>query len=781
MVYLPHSSRTPVDPDAYVGRVPKSLRSMNERPDVRRDGKVVLVGNPVVFHVEDLDSSRTAQSNRTRSHNKKSEIVYIDDEIREQAESSSQMPRTPRFEANEFEFETNVPPKKRNGGPLLATRNVAHANGSGAWPSWFGAQEGQKQTTAFSLAASKPQPVAGWNWFRGTEAQHATTHASNKNCGLNNFKQRTFDDRDDSLLYSPASTPSSTGGWSLFGFGSATTTRNEHNDDESTVDGGGSLRFVGDLANLSSVNGEDVTIAADSMRSTDFQCRGAGASVGNSDRVDKKLREIVETKQNADPSTRKKSGGGEMSTYNRRQLLVKELRSAIAMFGRYDVRCADISAALGDLLNETEEFEQAVKLHKDALLIYSVNYGDDHLTTTTAKLRLATVLACAGEHDEAISTYYQVTAMRRALYGDRDPSVADGLVLMARCLKKNGECQSAIKELKRALKIFREALGDSNEKVSQTVDDIASLYVTLGDYEKSAAILEEVVKLKATTLGMRSPAVAETFASLAMTYECLEEYVQAMKALKKAYKIYTEIGGYSSVEATATLMRIALLYQVTGDYNRASIAFLGVLRGQKIHLGDDHLEVGETYCNLGHALRETGQLEKALKCMKEALPIYVGKGVEMHDVEKIAEIMHEMALIYEEKKHYSEASRIFKQELSVRRKIGQPEFPFIARTLNHLGVTEFEMRNNSRALKYLVEALTIFQEKNEHGMDCAEVLYNTGLVFSAVRNKDRALEAFTEAERLFQDSGCVDSHPFLVNVQKEISKIRLVTNNRRPK
>jgi hypothetical protein len=34
--------------------------------------------------------------------------------------------------------------------------------------------------------------------------------------------------------------------------------------------------------------------------------------------------------------------------------------------------------------------------------------------------------------------------------------------------------------------------------------------------------------------------------------------------------------------------------------------------------------------------------------------------------------------------------------------------------------------------------LTIYQQQGEHGVDCAEVLFNTGLVFAAVQNFERA-------------------------------------------
>jgi tetratricopeptide (TPR) repeat protein len=455
----------------------------------------------------------------------------------------------------------------------------------------------------------------------------------------------------------------------------------------------------------------------------------------------------------------------------RRRLLIKELRSNIATFGRYDVRCANISAALGDLLDEAKDYDHALKLHKDAVTIYSCKLGDDHTTTMDARVRLGAVLENAGEIEEAINNYYQVTVMRRALRGDQDPSVGDGLVCMANALRKKGDYDQAIKELKRALKVFRESLGDSHTKVAATVDEIASLYVTIGNFDKSAAILEEVVKLKAATMGVKSKAVAATLGQLATAYECSEKFTEAMKALKKSYKIYTEIGGYSNEDATATLNRMAQLYEATKDHNRAAVAYLGVLRGRKIQRGADHLSVGETYFRLGRALRETKQFDKALKCHKEALPIFVGQGVEMNDVKMVAEIMHEMALISQDRGHFEDATRIFKQELSVRRKIGQSEFPFATRTLKHLGINEYNLKNYSRALKHLVEALTIYKEHGDQGVECGEILFHTGLVFRKVGNDDRAKEAFVEAVRIFNDHSVDQNDSLLREANENIKSI----------
>ena len=156
--------------------------------------------------------------------------------------------------------------------------------------------------------------------------------------------------------------------------------------------------------------------------------------------------------------------------------------------------------------------------------------------------------------------------------------------------------------------------------------------------------------------------------------------------------------------------------------------------------------------------------------MKQALNIYVGEGKDMHDVEMIAEVMHELAIIHKANHNMGDAIKTFKQEIAVRRKLGQPEYPFIAQTLNHLGVTEFEVKNYNRALNYFMEALTIYEKRGGSlGTDFAEVLYNTGLVFESLRNRQRARDAFVEAARIFRANGYADSHP---HYAKAVGKLR---------
>ncbi|CAB9529984.1 Inherit from COG: repeat-containing protein [Seminavis robusta] len=548
-----------------------------------------------------------------------------------------------------------------------------------------------------------------------------------------------------------------------------------NDDEENSVLG---PKGFGDLASLPSL--EDSIIHKVGEQDTDNESLSSRVSrvslatdcLGNA--VESKIKNLEMEQQMGAVPAKDQSGSPEadpLASDPEVQRLELELREAFKSFGKNHVRCSHVSLALAEKYTEKKAFKKALELHRNIVAVLSTKLGDNHQDTLDAKIRLGKSLEDAEEYDEGIAAFYEVMAMRRALEGDKDPSTSDALILIANCLRKKGQYMQAIRELKRALKVYRESLGDSHPCVASTVDEIASLYVTLGDFEKSAAILEEVVKLKAATLGMQNRQVASSLVELATSYECSEDFDRAVKALKKAYKIYTDFGGFSCEEATSTLHRIALIYQASGDIHKAAIAYLGVLRGKKHLLGDDHLEVAETYYRLGVCLRETNQLDKALKCMKEALPILVGKGKNIHDVDMIAEVMHEMALLYKAKRQLTEAAKIFKQELTVRRKIGQPDYPCIAKTLNHLGVTEYEMKMHRRALKHLLEVLTIFQERQEQGIDFAEALYNIGLVFEAVRNKERAYEAFLEAARVFKANGYANDHPHMTKAVNKVKRL----------
>jgi len=455
----------------------------------------------------------------------------------------------------------------------------------------------------------------------------------------------------------------------------------------------------------------------------------------------------------------------------RRQNLCKELREAMETYGRYDLRCANIAAALGDLFCESEENEQALQVYEEAIAIYSAKLGDHHLTTLDCKTRIAKMQEKHEEYDKAIRLYYDVISMRKALSGSKHLGVAEALFLMSKALEKKGSVEQAIKEMKRSLKIYRETLNDTDPKVATCVDEIAKMYTKTGDVEKASAILEEVVKLRAATLGVNHEEVASSLLDLATALETTEEYEKALKALKKAFSIFSNLENEKSQNATEALERIAMCYQSMGQGDKAITTLVGVLRSRKEVLGDKDRQVAVTFMKMGTLLREEGHHQKALRCMKHSLSIYVAEGKDMKDVAKIAEVMHEMALIHQSKRALLDACKVLKQEVAIRQKMGKSELPQVVKTLNLLGITELNLKNNKSALKHFMEALAICEKRPGMQMLFGETLLNTGLALKESNHKQRANEAFLEAFKIFKKEGLSNQHKLVADTVKEMTRI----------
>jgi len=443
------------------------------------------------------------------------------------------------------------------------------------------------------------------------------------------------------------------------------------------------------------------------------------------------------------------------------EALIRKLRAAREEHGRYDLKCADLTAGLGDEFYKDGAYDRAHSLYKEAMSVYSTKLGDFHETTIACRVHLGDSLEKLGRYDAAIREYHAVLEMRKELKGEKDSSVGDVLVMISKTLRqKEGRLPQALKELKQALKLYRSSLGDSDPKVAETVDDIASLYMECGNYTKAAAILDEVVKLKVATSGMLNASVADTLLRLGIAQQSSGDLESALKSLKKAFSIYTSVRGEDSEEATTSLQNLARLYMEFGDYQKATNACMGVLNRQKRTIGNTDPRLADTYLNLGLCLRQTRDLNKASKCLKLALTLCIGaKGKETRDPGTIAQIMHELGVIHQLNGKTSDAIKVFVQELVVRRKMGNKELPQVARTLFYLGTAKYDLAAYIPALSYLAESLEIYKQlENDFGMDYAETLFSAALVFKTTKQDERARQAFLESLKLFYAHGLGNDH-----------------------
>jgi tetratricopeptide (TPR) repeat protein len=368
--------------------------------------------------------------------------------------------------------------------------------------------------------------------------------------------------------------------------------------------------------------------------------------------------------------------------------------------------------------------------------------------------------------------FYNVLEKRRNLHGDKGSSVADALVLISRALQhKEGRLSQALKELKRALKLYRASLGDKDPKVSATVDDIAALYMMNDNFVKAALILDEVVKLKTATNGLCNADVAGSLTLLGIAQQSSGDTSNALKSMKKAYTIYVSIEGDTGDQTILTLERIAGIYREGKDHNKAINGYMAVLKAKKMKVKDTNPSVADTYMDIGLCLRDKGDLEKATKCLKQSLTIYVQEKT-VSNIEKVAQVLHELGIVHQLRNQARGALKTFKQELAIRRKMGPEELPKVARTLFYLGTVKYDRNDYPAALSFLTEAVSIYETLDDGvGLDFAETLVSIGLVFKATRHADRACQAFLKSLKLFQSNGLGSDHELVKMAAAKLNEL----------
>lgn len=86
-------------------------------------------------------------------------------------------------------------------------------------------------------------------------------------------------------------------------------------------------------------------------------------------------------------------------------------------------------------------------------------FGDNHPSTISASLNLATVLRDLKDYQQSIDYYEKAIQGRKALEGEASPNYAIGLGMCAGAYRLNGDFDTAYKYLKEAYLILSNHYG----------------------------------------------------------------------------------------------------------------------------------------------------------------------------------------------------------------------------------------------------------------------------------------------------------------------------------
>ncbi len=145
---------------------------------------------------------------------------------------------------------------------------------------------------------------------------------------------------------------------------------------------------------------------------------------------------------------------------------------------------------------------------------FAKRYEEEHPHVALSLNNLASVLWQMGEYEEARRLHEQALAIVRRVYGKEHPHVAASLNNLALVLEDLGEYEEARRLFEQALAIVRRVYGKEHPHVALSLNNLAEVLAALGEYEEARRLFEQALAIVRKTLPAGHPYIRTVEANL---------------------------------------------------------------------------------------------------------------------------------------------------------------------------------------------------------------------------------------------------------------------------
>ncbi|HBK57675.1 MAG TPA: hypothetical protein DDZ76_15530 [Xanthomonadales bacterium] len=262
----------------------------------------------------------------------------------------------------------------------------------------------------------------------------------------------------------------------------------------------------------------------------------------------------------------------------------------------------------------------------------------------------------------------QVSAMLIRMFEVAGPTAERGSAFTARELLDRGRAELG-------------ALDRQPETQAELLETLGGLYERLGLFDDARAVFEQALDRQRELRGDRHPAVAEALHRLGRAAARSGDYPTAERLFRQALDLHRELLGDQRPEVAIGLNSLALVLHETGEYQAADPLYRRALEKSRRLFGEDHPQTVKTQANLALLLHDSGDHAAAVEMFRLALGGWQNlPGQE----EMVAEVLAGLALSLHAVGD-PEAEPVARRALELRQRLFEPDHPFLARSLGHLG------------------------------------------------------------------------------------------------
>ena len=351
------------------------------------------------------------------------------------------------------------------------------------------------------------------------------------------------------------------------------------------------------------------------------------------------------------------------------------------------------------------EYNQAIELHRKALLIRNQINGEDHANVATIYSNLALVYATLNEYNQAKDLNEKALLIRKKLFGEDHADVAITYNNLASVYYGLGEYNQAKELHEKALMICKKIFDEDHADVATSYNNLATVYDTLGEYNQAKELHEKALIIRKKIFHEDHAYVATSYNNLATVCDTLGEYNQAKELHEKALMIRKKIFDEDHAHVASSYNNLASVYHSLGEYYQAKELHEKALMIRKRIFDEDHADVATSYNNLATVYNSLGEYNQAKELHEKALMIR--KKIFDEDHAHVASSYNNLASVYYSLREYNQAKELHEKALIIYKKICDEDHADVASSYHKLAVVYHSLGEYNQAKELLKKALMI--------------------------------------------------------------------------
>ena len=292
-----------------------------------------------------------------------------------------------------------------------------------------------------------------------------------------------------------------------------------------------------------------------------------------------------------------------------------------ASFGEHHPAVAICLNNLGQLLQDTNRFEEAEPLMRRALEIDTASFGGHHPDVAICLNNLGLLLQATNRLEEAELLMRRALEIDTASFGGHHPAVARDLNNLGLLLQDTNRLEEAEPLMRQALEINKASFGEHHPAVAICLNNLGQLLQDTNRFEEAEPLMRQALEINKASFGEHHPDVAIRLNNLGLLLKATNRFEEAELLMRRALEIDTASFGGHHPDVAICLNNLGLLLKDTNRLEEAELLMRRALEIDTASFGGHHPAVARDLNNLGQLLKDTNRLEEAEPLMRQALDI----------------------------------------------------------------------------------------------------------------------------------------------------------------